>query len=218
MKFADVDALIGDLPATTREHGQLLFDFIIQHNLSQILEIGFHHGKSANYMAAALDELGSGLITTIDIEMAKKYRPNILELSEKTELSRYINPIFSPSGSSWELRDIIIKQTTFSNKCNPIFDLCFVDGYHSWDYAALDFFLSEKLLNPGGWIIFDDITWSFEKSPTWRNLDQTKRMPENFRIAQQVGDVYRYLVCQHPNFGNFHDDGFWGWAQKRPIA
>jgi Methyltransferase domain len=36
------------------------------------------------------------------------------------------------------------------------FDFIFIDGYHSFDYAMLDFFFSDLLLVPGGMVVFHD--------------------------------------------------------------
>jgi Methyltransferase domain len=36
-------------------------------------------------------------------------------------------------------------------------DFAFVDGMHTFDYAFTDFFFLDKMLKPGGVIIFDDL-------------------------------------------------------------
>jgi predicted O-methyltransferase YrrM len=35
----------------------------------------------------------------------------------------------------------------------------FIDGFHTFDYALVDFFLIDKLLEPGGAVAFDDADW-----------------------------------------------------------
>lgn len=167
-------------------------------------------------MAAALDEGKAGKIVTIDLTDAVSYKPNILELSKETGLSEYIEPVFSPIGSQWEMRNLI-KSATIDGVCQPSFDLCFIDAYHSWETAGMDFFLAEKLIRPGGWIIMDDLSWSFDSSPTWRNLPETQKMPLEFRTATQVGDVFDFLVRQHPSFHNFEVINNWGIAQKKVL-
>jgi predicted O-methyltransferase YrrM len=37
------------------------------------------------------------------------------------------------------------------------FDLIFIDGWHSFDYAFVDYFYSDLLLNDGGILVFDDV-------------------------------------------------------------
>jgi len=35
----------------------------------------------------------------------------------------------------------------------------FIDGFHTFDYALVDFFLVDRLLEPGGLVAFDDADW-----------------------------------------------------------
>jgi predicted O-methyltransferase YrrM len=216
MKFDTVISMIGTLPGTENSKGKILHDFIISRNIHSILEIGFFHGKSTNFMAAALEELGAGKVTTIDITGANKYSPNIIELSSRTGLLPFIDPIFSEHGSQWEMRRLI-HDNSQDDVCSPIFDFCFIDAYHSWECAGLDFFLAEKLLKPGGWILFDDLDWSFDTSPTWKNRPETKAMSDAYRSAKQVREVFALLVKQHPQFVECTEDDGWGWARKKPT-
>jgi predicted O-methyltransferase YrrM len=39
------------------------------------------------------------------------------------------------------------------------FDFAFIDGFHTFDYAFVDFFLIDKLLAVGGVVAFDDADW-----------------------------------------------------------
>lgn len=39
-------------------------------------------------------------------------------------------------------------------------DFAFVDGWHTFDYAFVDFFYIDKMLNVGGVVVFDDADWS----------------------------------------------------------
>jgi hypothetical protein len=46
---------------------------------------------------------------------------------------------------------------------DPIYDFCYIDGGHSWDVSGFGFFLVEKLVRPGGWLLFDDLDWTYER-------------------------------------------------------
>src|SRR5262249_49956796 len=39
------------------------------------------------------------------------------------------------------------------------FDFAFIDGFHTFDYALVDFFLVDRLLDVGGAVAFDDADW-----------------------------------------------------------
>ncbi|MSP11798.1 MAG: class I SAM-dependent methyltransferase [Chloroflexi bacterium] len=38
-------------------------------------------------------------------------------------------------------------------------DFAFIDGRHTFDYVLVDFFHIDKMLNPGGVVLFDDADW-----------------------------------------------------------
>ena len=49
------------------------------------------------------------------------------------------------------------------------YDFCFIDGAHTWDTDGFAFCLVDRMLRPGGWIIFDDLNWTHAHSPTLAN-------------------------------------------------
>jgi hypothetical protein len=75
----------------------------------------------------------------------------------------------------------------------------------------------EKLLKPGKWMLFDDMTWTMADSP-----EQQKNMrsvvPDDLQRTPQVKKVFELLVAQHPNFESLRVDGDWGWARKTATA
>ena len=38
-------------------------------------------------------------------------------------------------------------------------DLAFIDGWHTFDFAFVDFFFIDKMLREGGVVLFDDADW-----------------------------------------------------------
>jgi len=213
MKFEDALKFLNGIPHIQTSSAKVLYNFVLNGDIKYILELGFAHGVSTCYMAAALEEKGVGLITTIDNQAAKRRKPDIFELLRITNLEKYVNPIFADTSYNWELMKMIDKQTEH-NKCEPIFNFCFIDGAHSWEVDGLAFFLSEKLLKPGGWILFDDLNWSYSSSPTLKDTDFVKKMPDDQKYTPQITKVFFLLAKQHPNFENFRIDKEWGWAQK----
>lgn len=216
MKFEQIKGIVGEVPCIRPDKGKIIYEFIQSSGLKNILELGFAHGTSTCYMAAALDESKAGQITTIDVESARYRKPNINDLLEETQLSNYVSPIFSHTSYNWELMKII-QDNTIKGVCHPIFDFCFIDGAHTWEVDGLAFFLVEKLLKPGGWILFDDIHWSYSTSPSLKNQAGIKKMPQDYQEIAQVERVFSLLTSQHPNFGNFKLNDDWGWAQKKVI-
>lgn len=217
MQYQEVAEIIKNVPHMTPEQGQIVYDFVKNSDIKNILELGFAHGTSTCYMAAALDEKKSGLITTIDRQGAEDREPNIFTLLSKTKLSSYVKPIFADTSYNWELKKLIEDNST-QGVCQPIFDFCFIDGAHSWEVDGLAYFLAEKLLKPGGWILFDDFYWTFNESPSLKNVDWVKQLPKEQKVSPQIERVFSLLVCQNPNFENFKVVGNWGWAQKKASS
>jgi predicted O-methyltransferase YrrM len=219
MKYADIHALVGGVPFISKRNAEFLYHFIIEHRLTRILELGIAHGTATCYMAAALDELGGGSITAVDLLAARDhYRPSAEEQLEKTNLARYVTIHRMQTGYTWFLHDEIARNTV-NDVCQEIYDLCIIDGPKNWTIDGAAFFFADKLLKRGGWMIFDDYHWTYAKADdrrdatdgiTHRTLSQAERETPHIR------EVFELLVKQHPNYGNFLllESTDWALAQK----
>jgi len=200
----------------TRKGGKA-YNFVLQNRLSNCLELGFGCGVSSIYIGAALRKLG-GHLYTVDLKTALDRKPNINLLIKLTGLEGYITPIAVNTSYTWYLMELIQKYTK-NHKCTPIFDFCFIDGAHSWFVDGFAFFLVDKLLKPGGWILFDDLCWTYSTSPSLKDTDLILRMPTEEKITPQISLVCKLLVKQHPDYQNFKvlpkED--WFLAQKKNI-
>lgn len=210
---AEVIAGVGGAAATTPEMGRVLYDFVLKSGVTDIVELGFAHGNSTCYMAAALDERGSGSILTIDRLEARERDPNIDDLLARTGLSGLVTPVFAQSSYNWVLMHLI-EGARQGRSTSPRFDFAFIDGAHTWETDGLAFFLVEKLLKPGSWMLFDDIHWTFGSSPSLMDSEFVRALPDEERNTPQVMRVFSLLTMQHPSFSTFHVSGNWGWAYK----
>ncbi len=216
MRFEDVSqvlAPVGGRAATTLAAGRLLYDFVMESRADAVLELGFAHGNSTCYMAAALDELGRGSVLTVDREDARTREPNIFELLDRTGLGSIVHPVFAHSSYNWELLRLL-EQQRVGHDTDALFDFAFIDGAHTWEADGLAFFLVDKLLKPGGWLLFDDVHWTHAASPTVRNSARVLAMSEEERRTPQIMRVFSHLVMQHPGYGCFTVKGNWAWARK----
>jgi len=55
--------------------GKIVYEFIRDAKIRDILELGFANGASTMYLAAAVDEVGGGSILTMDNQSAKARSP-----------------------------------------------------------------------------------------------------------------------------------------------
>ncbi len=198
-------ALAGDAGGGTGPfRGGELYDFICREHPSECLELGFAHGVSTVYLAAGLEANGAGRVTSVDLVVAGEREPSAEQLVERAGLSSRVDLVFEPTSYNWFLHRRIREQRTDAGACEPYLDFCFFDGAHRWVDDGLAFFLVDKLLKPGGWLLFDDLTWTID----------AQDVHESERSLAQVGEVFDLLVKGHPSYDHFETDGEWGWARK----
>jgi predicted O-methyltransferase YrrM len=204
--------LIRGVPHMTLEQADRMRRLIVEERLNDILELGFFHGVSTCYMAHALAEIGGGRITTIDLESARDLVPGIETLLEKVGQRDRVDVHYEPTSYTWRLMKMLEEDPS------PRFDLCYLDGAHNWFVDGFAFFLVDRLLKPGGWIVFDDLDWTYAKSPALRDTDMVRNMPADERETPQVRKVYELLAKPHPDYHHFREERDWAFIQKRPDA
>ncbi len=212
MNIADVKQQLGDTPDMSPEQAQRMWDLIESQGVHDILELGFRHGVSTCYFAAALARLGRGKVTTIDLQSAEKLQPNVLELAERIGQRDRVQVYFESTSYTWRLMRFLEESPA------PRFDMCYIDGAHNWFVDGFAFFLVDRLLKPGGWIVFDDLDWNYDRSASLKDTDWVKNMPDDERLEPQVRKVYELLVKTHPHYENFKTEYGWAFAQKRQDA
>jgi predicted O-methyltransferase YrrM len=220
MDFETVKKHIDGIPYIMPEMARDLYRFILKEKPQNCLELGFAHGASSCYMAAALDEIGCGRLSCVDLLPAREWQePTIETLLEKTGLSPHVDVYREKTSYTWFLKKQI-EAHTHNNRCEPFYDFCFIDGAKNWTIDGATFFLVDKLLKPGGWIVFDDLQWIYmskikegkKKSDGVFMLD----MGEDELNQPHVELIFQLLVMQHPDYSHFKvKDYWWAWAQKR---
>lgn len=209
MRFDDVDAAVAGVQYMKTAQGRQVYDLLIEHKLSRVLELGFAHGKSTCYLAAAVDELPDGHVLTMDKPSALQRSPNIHQLLEKVGLAERVTPVFCETSYTWELMKLLEQDP------QPQFDFAYIDGGHTWDVTGFGFFLVDRLLAPGGWMLFDDLNWTIAKSEGLRSASWAQKLPEEQRVTPQVRKVFELLVQTHPDYDEVYEKDGWGWARKR---
>ena len=209
--IALVDKKFGDLPYMSTRQALSLGRLIEREGLSSLLELGTYHGKSTAYMAAVLEMIGRGSLVTIDRLDAKTREPNVYQVLKTLKLSHRVQVYLEPRSLTWRLMRLIEEHES------PSFDFCYFDGGHSWDVTGYAFFLVDRLLKPGGWVIFDDLDWTYERmiKPGEPIPEFLSRLPEEERSTAQVGKVWDLLVCRSLGYERHEVIGNWGVARKR---
>jgi len=216
MKFEEIYAVVGHVPYTSKDHGRYLYDLILRQQMTDILELGIAHGTATCYIAAALQELGRGCVTAVDL-IDVDFRPTAEEQLKKTGLDAYAKVVRMKSGYTWFLHDEIARHTT-NDVCAEVYDLCIIDGPKNWTIDGAAFFFADKLLRKDGWMIFDDYDWTY--ASVRRDGDVTdgishRSLSETELKTPQIREVFQLLVKQHPHYGALKVmNDSWGLAQK----
>jgi predicted O-methyltransferase YrrM len=210
----DVDRLFHDLRYMKLEQATVLDRFLKKHHLTRCLELGFLHGKSSAFIAATLRDIGEGHLVTVDRKNGLQRDPNIHQVLKALDLETWVTVSYEQRSYNWRLMRML------EDENRPTFDFCYIDAAHTWDDTGFGFFLVDKLLEPGGWLLFDDLDFCYEKlvEPGEKLPDYLLRMGQEERKTRQVRKVWELLVKEHPGYGDFFESGRWAFARKQPQS
>lgn len=208
MKPGQIQEAVAGVPHMSLAQANRIYEHFQSNRPSRVLELGFAHGVSTCYMAGALEDVGGDSVVTIDRAYALRREPHINQLLERCGLAHMVQVILTETSYNWELMRFL------QGPLLPKFDFVYIDGAHLWEVDGFAFLLVDRLLAPGGWILFDDLNWALDDSPSMRDAEWVRALPEKQRKAKQVRLVYDLLVRTHEQYGEFEDDGSWGWARK----
>ena len=86
----------------SENNANTLYNFIIKHKIANVLELGIAHGTASCYIAAALDEIGKGKVTCVDLlEKRDYFNPSIEQQISQLNLDRYVDIHRMESGYNW---------------------------------------------------------------------------------------------------------------------
>jgi predicted O-methyltransferase YrrM len=202
-RISEVKQIVKDLPFMTQSQAKWISDLVQKERLVSVLEIGFFHGVSTCYLAAAVVPFG-GHVTSIDIPFSGKLIPTAEQLVIACGLSESVTLVREPGGAAWHLMKLVAARHRF--------DLCYIDDVHHWSVTGFHFFLGEKLLRPGGYLLFDDLNWTVVRSRSGNVTGQD--LTDEQRQTPQVRRVWELLVKDHPNLTNFQEINGFGLCQK----
>jgi predicted O-methyltransferase YrrM len=216
-----VAAAVGDVPFMTPAHGRRVFEHIRATGAESVLELGTAHGVSAAYMAAALETRGRGHVTTVD-HGAAAFDPPPEEVLARAGVAHRVSIVREHSSYTWFLKERLAERTDRAGNVDPLYDFCYLDGSKNFNIDGLAVVLIERLLRPGGWLLMDDLGWTYEDNrwitPTGDGrplgpLSHAELTEPHLRAA------FDLVAGGLPGFTRFIvEDEWYGWAQKAPDA
>jgi predicted O-methyltransferase YrrM len=218
MEFEQVAAAVDGIPYMSPTLGRRVYDHIRETRPMRVLELGTAHGVGAAYMAAALEANGDGELTTVD-HAGAAYEPSPASVLARARLEHRVTLVHGHSSYNWFLKEQIEAASDASGNCTPRYDFCYLDGSKNWNVDGLAVILLEKLLRPNGWLLMDDLEWTYRDNQWIVPSGDGKPLgplSESELSESHLLAVFELIVKQHPSFSHFiREDAWYGWAQKR---
>jgi predicted O-methyltransferase YrrM len=209
--FDEVARGVAGIPFMSPAQGRLIYDHIRASGARDALELGTAHGVGAAYMAAA-----GARVTTVDFAGAS-YDPSPEETARRAGVEFTIVREFSTY--TWWLKEQIAARADAHGNVAPAYDFVYLDGAKNWTIDGLAVVLVEKLLRPGGWLLMDDLEWTYAQAADRDATDGIvhRSLSEPERTEPHLRAVFDLIVAQHPSFTELRrQDEWWGWARKAP--
>ncbi len=170
--------LLGANSASTDNNLKIIARLFNKIEPLQTLEIGLCHGISAALFTSLHEESGSGgSHVAVDPYQTEGWDRAGLNALEQCGLNKYIE--FHEDFSSQVLANFVSD--------NRRFDLIYIDGSHLFEDVFVDFYFCQRLLNPGGVILFDDGS-TYDVSRVLKFIDR------NFTHSLKRIDLSKYLT------------------------
>lgn len=153
-----------------QNEGVFLYNLIKEKHAGKTLEVGCAMGVSSLYICAALDDVEKASHTIIDPMQTSDWKSiGITQLEEAgvdyyhliEEPSEFVLPRLAQNGEK--------------------FDFCFIDGWHTFDHTLIDFFYIDRMLDVGGIVAIDDVSFP--------GIKKLMRYLVNYPNYQIIGNV-----------------------------
>jgi predicted O-methyltransferase YrrM len=169
--------------------------FFAQTGCRRYAEIGVYKGDTAARIAEVLG--GRGELHLFDFE------DRLVPVLRRLGAAGHANVVGHPNSRrlmdsyNWSLMQVLAEHE------GPAFDYVFLDGAHTWAHDALAFALADRLLEPGGYLDFDDYAWTLRDSPSMNPaaFPDVRQLYSDAQIeARQVALVVDLLVRRDPRY------------------
>jgi predicted O-methyltransferase YrrM len=168
--------------SVTPDRGAFVRDVSRDERAGSVLEIGMAWGLSTLHIQEGLLSNGAGahMHLVVDPKQTSKFRGVGEQMLRKAGVAQFVE--FHQDYSEFLLPRLVCE--------GRVFDLVFIDGAHRFDNVFVDLFYANRLLKPGGVVVFDDV------------------FAESVNLACRFARTnYGYLpVAQHPPAAPAFDD------------
>ncbi len=153
------------IDSTSPIEGRYLYNIMTNNNFFSAVEVGMAMGVSGAWICQALkyydinfnsSKLVVPRLVSIDPNQDTQYKNRGIKMLERCKLNEYSFLIKKKSYEAFH--DLFFeKEENLSLWKQDTINLVYIDGWHTFDYTYVDFFMSSLLLDVGGVIVIDDI-------------------------------------------------------------
>jgi predicted O-methyltransferase YrrM len=154
-----------------------------------VAEVGVGVGATALACAEIMDNRGE--LHLFDFYSSVKELASDLKSVGFSNIKPHGNSRLRYDSYCWRLASML-KEQRAKNKVGT-FDLAYLDGAHNFIHDAPAALLLAELLKPGGYLLFDDLDWTFATSPTC-NPQANPRVKDMF-TPEQMEMKHVLLIC-----------------------
>jgi predicted O-methyltransferase YrrM len=213
VSYDAVARAVAGIPFMSPEQGRIVHDHVVRTGARDVLELGTAHGVGAAYLAAA-----GASVTTVDFA-GSAYDPAPEDVLARAGVADRVTVVRRFSSYTWWLKERVAERSDAHGNVAPLYDFVYLDGAKNWTIDGLAVVLVEKLLRPGGWLLLDDLDWTYAQDPRREATDGIvhRELSEPERTQPHLRAVFELIVAQHPSFTELKvQDEWWGWARKAP--
>jgi len=211
-----VTQAVAGIPFMSPDQGRVVYEHVRATRPREVLELGTAHGVGSAYLAAGLED--GARLTTVDFAGAA-YDPAPEAVLARAGLAGRVEVVRRFSSYTWWLKEEVAARSDAHGNVEPRFDFVYLDGAKNWTIDGLAVVLVEKLLRPGGWLLMDDLDWTYADDPGREATDGIvhRSLSEPELTEPHLRAVFDLIVAQHPSFTEVKvQDEWWGWARKAP--
>lgn len=163
----------------------------------RVVEVGMANGISTLSILTALAENGAGELVSIDPNQSTQWRNCGRAAVERAGFASRHRVIEEPN---WFALPRLLKEA-------QSVDFGYIDGWHTFDYALVDFWYLDKMIPAGGVIAFNDCGWAaVEKAIKFmlthrRYQEMDAGLPKTYERPTSPLDVLRKL--RHGRLGDY---------------
>ncbi len=171
------------------QEGEFLWNVIRNNRYHKIVEIGCALGISSLYLSDAASQFSNPSHTIIDPNQTSSWSGIGIRNLQAGDIN-FFSLIEEPSELA--LPKLLERKETF--------DFGFIDGWHTFDHALLDFFYLNRLIRIGGMIVFDDANWPsisnllryLSRYPAYKLVLPEEKLNSSLTLRQQLFRLFYY--------------------------